>query len=48
MDKQEFIDSGLLEMYALGLVDQDEEQVVLDCMEKLPELRSELTQAITG
>ena len=45
MDKQEFIDSGLLEMYALGLVDQDEEQVVLDCLEKFPELRSELTQA---
>ncbi len=42
MKKEEFLQSGLLEQYALGLTDPEENQIVEAYLESFPELRSEL------
>jgi hypothetical protein len=38
MDKEKFLQSGLLEQYVLGLTDPEEEEVVNHYLERFPEL----------
>lgn len=42
MNKKEFLNTGLLEQYALGLMDAEEKLVVEQHLEQFPELRDEL------
>lgn len=42
MDKEQFLRSGLLEQYVLGLTDPEEEELVNNYLERFPELRSEV------
>lgn len=42
MNKEQFLNTGLLEQYALGLTDAEESAVVEQHMEQFPELRDEL------
>ncbi len=44
MDKASFLESGLLEQYALGIVTPNEEREVEAHLEEFPELREELEQ----
>lgn len=42
MNKEQFLNSGLLEQYALGLTDSEESQIVEQHLKTFPELRDEL------
>lgn len=42
MNKEQFLNTGLLEQYALGLTDTEESALVEEHMEQYPELRDEL------
>lgn len=44
MDKQTFLESGLLEQYALGIVDPDEEEIVEEYLNLYPELQEEVEE----
>lgn len=44
MDKQTFLESGLLEQYALGIIDPDEEEIVEEHLNLYPELREEVEE----
>lgn len=44
MDKQTFLESGLLEQYALGIADPDEEEIVERYLNLYPELREEVEE----
>ncbi|MBN8834025.1 MAG: hypothetical protein ABS68_11955 [Niastella sp. SCN 39-18] len=44
MNKEEFISSGLLELYATGISSPEESRLVEECLAKYPELREELNQ----
>ena len=42
MNKEEFISSGLLELYAMGISSPEESKIVEDHLQQFPELKSEL------
>lgn len=42
MNKEQFLNTGLLEQYALGLTDSEESQIVEQHLQSFPELREEL------
>ncbi|WP_020534427.1 anti-sigma factor domain-containing protein [Lewinella cohaerens] len=42
MDKEQFLNSGLLEQYVLGLTSSEEDQIVQQYLEVFPELNSEV------
>lgn len=44
MDKQTFLESGLLEQYALGVADPDEEEIVEHYLNLYPELQEEVEE----
>lgn len=44
MDKQTFLESGLLEQYALGIIDPDEEEIVEEHLNLYPELQDEVEE----
>lgn len=44
MDKQTFLESGLLEQYALGIIDPDEEEIVEEYLNLYPELQHEVEE----
>lgn len=44
MDKQTFLESGLLEQYALGIIDPDEEEIVEHYLNLYPELQEEVEE----
>lgn len=44
MNKEQFLESGLLEQYALGLTTEEEATIVEEFMEKYPEIRKEVRE----
>lgn len=48
IDKEKFLESGLLEQYALGLTDEEESRVVEEFCEKYPEIKAELYKLQKG
>lgn len=48
MDKEKFIASGLLQQYALGLIDPEEEQDIEQLLDAHPELQEEVRRLQTG
>lgn len=42
MDKEQFLKSGLLQQFVLGLTTPEEDQIVNNCLMKFPELKSEV------
>jgi hypothetical protein len=44
LTKEEFISSGLLELYAMGISSPEETQLVKEHLAQFPELKKELNQ----
>lgn len=44
MDKQTFLESGLLELYVLGVAEPEDEEIVERCLNLYPELRQEVEE----
>lgn len=44
MDKQTFLESGLLDLYVLGVAEPEDEEIVEQCLNLYPELRLEVEE----